>query len=168
MGIICVNGYVCNLKRFNNDDGSIRLYFSISSKTEDPKRWQEKTERDFWNVDLYIPSGRSKLADYILEGKVVSVGGVPYKSYKKEGTNAQGQPGKREFMNIRGSVDMLQLLPNSNTTQNNAGNNGNGQPAAAVNQNQNYQQPAGNGQAAGNTPVNNQPAAGVKPTSEGW
>ena len=100
---ITVLGFVCdNVKRYNNDDGSVRLYFAISSKTQDYKRRDDKTARDFWNCDLFVPSKRAKFADYIVAGKCMSVSGIPYKSYDDQ---------KREFTHINAMVDMVQFVP---------------------------------------------------------
>ena len=122
--IISIVGYICNLKRFNNDDGSVRLYFSLSCQTEDPKRWENKQEKDFWNVDLFVPARRSKLVDYLQERRMIAIAGVPYKAYEE-----QEGGGKREWAKIRANVDMVTLIPSGNNQ-----NQGQGQQSQNTNQ----------------------------------
>jgi len=100
--VIAVTGRVCdNIKRFDNDDGSLKLIFAVASRTQDPKRWDKKTEKDFWNCEVFIPASRSNFADHITPGKIMSVAGIPYKRFSED---------KKEFTNIRVFVDMMQFV----------------------------------------------------------
>ena len=178
MAQITVTGYVCNLKRYNNDDGSVLLYFSVSCRTKDPKRWSDNTQRDFWNVDLYVPKSRTKLVDMIQERKLLQVGGVPYKKFI---TDQNGKEGGRELAGIRGMADLVEVLPSPNTNnqqgnQQPPANQGNSQPQQQSQQpqaNQQASQPASQqaSQPANQTasqPANQGAYTGGPPMGEGW
>lgn len=127
---ISVVGTVCSgLKRYNNDDGSIKILFTVASRTNDPARWKEQTGKDFWNVDLYIPQSRAKLVEALVEKRLVSIGGIPYKRYDEN---------KREFTSIRGIIDMVSFH-NANPEKSSDGENSNNrsdQPNSGTDSNQ--------------------------------
>jgi hypothetical protein len=99
-----ITGFVSGVKRYDNKDGSVSLLFTVSSRTSDPKRYNEKGHnRDFFSVSARLEPHRAKFADFILDGRIVNVTGVPYFSYNEDKS--------RQYFNIKcDSANLIQLI----------------------------------------------------------
>lgn len=121
--IISVTGYVCNMKTFNNEGGSLTLAFSISTRTADYKRRNEESNnRDFFDVNMYVPANRVNITNYLKDKSHIQVSGVPYQEI--------GNDSKRYFK-IKANIEMFSFISTGQQNQNNNAGQSNGQQSSA-------------------------------------
>jgi single-stranded DNA-binding protein len=113
--LIMLEGVVTDIKAHDNENGSKRVHLTLSTRTADWRRKEDKKARDYWNVNLYVPQSRMKLLEYLVPGKIISVAGTPYKTVPEPKDPKDTNAKKIEYVNIEGSLEFLELRGNANS-----------------------------------------------------
>jgi hypothetical protein len=104
--LITLEGIVNDVKAHDNENGSKRLHVTLSTRTTDWRRKDDKKARDYWNINFYVPQARLKILDYLVPGKIISVTGTPYKTAPDPKDKSEK---KVEYVNIEGCLEFLEL-----------------------------------------------------------